>query len=298
MVVGARMAVDCFVLITGYFCIYNQKPMYNKLARLWVHRLLFSVVISIIFIILGLRKLTIWYSINALFPVITNRHNFITVFFILYFFIPFINKLLLSLSKKEFLIYLFIYITVISFLPTFLNWTKKVPDDTYSYLAWMVLVYCIGAYIRLYGLPLCEKKYFYALAGCAMYCFLIFMTLVVEPRISWLPKYYTALMVNSFFALITAVFLFYFFLNLKLTNKPINTIAESTFTVLLIESDPLVRSVLYTKIFKCAQFGTSPYLGLHIIITVITIYTFCILVDKLVKVLFLNWIWKKIPPLN
>lgn len=80
-------------------------------------------------------------------------------------------------------------------------------------------------------------------------------------------------------------------------SRCINGIANSTFAVLLIHDDPLVRKIVWTRIFNNASFGTSEYLWLHAFITIVSIYTFCILVDKIyvygIKSAFQKFKYKK-----
>ena len=181
---------------------------------------------------------------------------------------------------------------IISLLPTILTPMKIFTSNTYSYLAWMVFIYCIGAYIKLYGLPLHKSRPFYMWLAAGGMLFLIVMTLWIEPKVSFLPKFYTSNTQHSFFVLLISICVFSCFLKSNVDNFVINYISDSTFTVLLIHDDPLVRGVIWSKIFNCPQYGLSSYLWLHAFITVFCIYFFCVFVDKIIKRLFLQRLWR------
>lgn len=125
-----------------------------------------------------------------------------------------------------------------------------------------------------------------------MYSFIIFMTLVVEPKVSWLPRLYTANRQLNFFVLIASVCLFWSFLGLKIQNKFINFVAGSTFAVLLIHDDPLVRGVVWSKIAHAASHGMSRYLFFWAGMTIIAVYAACVVIDKICKFLFIKRFWR------
>lgn len=164
MAAGARMAINCFILMTGYFSVAMKRPVWSKLFRMWTERVFYAIAISLVFLIAGLQKFSVAYVARAVLPIITCRHNYVTTFFMLYLFIPYINAGVSALSKKQFLSFLGVFSAVISLVPTFMTLLRKLyVNNSYSYLFWMIFVYCVGAYIRLYGLPL--KRKFYVWGG-------------------------------------------------------------------------------------------------------------------------------------
>ena len=79
-------------------------------------------------------------------------HNFVGSFIVLYLLIPFINKLVNTMGELDFQHLLIILVGTYSVIGTF------VPFGFYEYIGWYVTVYLVGAYIRLYGVPLIQSR--------------------------------------------------------------------------------------------------------------------------------------------
>lgn len=276
---GGTLAINVFVLISGYFGIYTTRSVQEKIIKLWIDRIFYSIVISGIMLLLGFEALNTRYLLRAFFPVITCRHNYITTFIILYFFIPYLNKLLRNLSKEEMRRLLFLCTIVFSVLPTIVELTELWTNNVYSYLGWMMYVYSIGAYLQLYD----EWKDFpWKLICIFSLILLIWITVVIEPA-GMLDREFAGKIYNIIM-LIAGVSLFACFAACEIPyNRIINGIASSSFAVLLIHDDPLVRNVIWTRIFDNASYAESSNLWLYMIICVLITYFGCIIIDKVYK---------------
>lgn len=185
--IGGKLGVNCFVLITGYFGVMSTTDTKDKIKRLWCDRVFYSILISIIFIIFGIEQFNCRYLLNAFFPILTCRHNYVTTFIVLYFFIPYINKFIRSLSQKEMFSFLGISTVILSVFPSFLGIFKIWNNgNIYSYITWMIFVYCWGAYIRLYPIKVHWGIISFVCFGC-----MILITLIVEPNIQFISNGYT-----------------------------------------------------------------------------------------------------------
>ena len=285
--VGGKFAINCFVLITGYFGITSATDVKKKIMRLCADRWFYAVAISFVMVVFGLEIVNIQYVMRAIFPVLTCRHNYITTFVMLYMFIPFINKFINNLSKEEMKKFLGLAIIIFSVIPTIMSLTGLYTNNVYSYLTWMILLYCIGAYIRKFVSGGAKK---WNAICCICFAVMIFCALVVEEKSELVPALYTTT-VHNIIVLACACSFFCYFVNTKIKyNRVINSMASSTFGVLLIHDDPLVRNIIWTLIFRNAAYADSQYLWLHALLTVGIIYFACILIDKVysytIKVLF------------
>lgn len=183
---GGRMAINCFLLITGYFGVKSLVDTKNKVFMLWKDRWVYSLAISIIMLLFGISQLSLEYVLRAVFPTILCRHNYITTFIFLELLIPFINKGICSLSQKEYQKLLVIATIIMSVFPTFLNPSGLYKDNAYSYLLWMIYIYCIGGYMQLYNLELPWKW-----LSVISIIVIALMTIIVEPACDFLPVRYT-----------------------------------------------------------------------------------------------------------
>ena len=94
------VAVDCFILITGFFQI-NNKYHFKKVVDLWAQVFFYSVLISSIFWIFKLEPINIENITQMLLPVITGRGWFITVYIALYCCSPFLNIALNNMDQDN-----------------------------------------------------------------------------------------------------------------------------------------------------------------------------------------------------
>lgn len=283
---GGKFAINCFVLITGYFGVNSTKNTKKKVIQLCTDRWFYSVLISAIMLGIGLYTFDVNYFFRAVFPLCTCRHNYVTTFVMLYLCSPFLNKFFTSISRKEMRNFCILLTVLISVLPTVLVPTKLFTNNVYSYLAWMIYIYFVGAYIGLYR-PALPWKLISGGSVLAILC----MEIIVEPNCKWLPIGFTTTTQYNTLLLIASVSVFCVFANLDIGyNKVINFFARSTFAVLLIHDDPLVRGVIWSRIFNNASYGESKYLLLHMVFAVIITYMFCVLVDNIYRYTIKKWI--------
>lgn len=267
---GSKLAVNCFVLITGYFGANIESKRVISLIR---DRWFYSIFLTIILVVIGISDLSGKLLIRTLFPLVTCRHNYITVFVMLYFFIPFINKWIATLGKKNLEKFLIITLIFISILPTLY---PGFSNNTYAYIFWMIILFCIGRYMGEYHLQLPWKSIFLIAIGVLMIC-----TFVIEPRVGMYGENYAIGMQYSFPLLVASVSLLGIFINLKMPyNKTINWLAKSTFAVYILHDDPDVRVYIWKNLFHNSSFGQQSNLWIHFIVTLLIIYFVCIIVDK------------------
>ena len=284
------IAVNCFILITGFFQI-NKECNFKKVVDLWTQVFFYSVLISSIFWIFKLEPINIKNVIQMIFPVITGRWWFITVYIMLYCFSPFINTALNHMEKnthKELLLVLAFFFVI---LPSFRPNITYFQDTGYS-LYNFVFLYSVGAYIRKYDV-LYKINFLYAYFLCSLSIFLVsaFVTITCKKCISFF--YYNFIPVE-----LSAIFLFIYFKNTKISSPKINEIATSVFGIYLISSDPFIRNILYSKILHCADYYYSPFFLLHMVVSLVGIFSFCLVIEtfrqRLFTILYPVWNYRAI----
>ena len=95
------VAVNCYVLITGYFSI-DSKFKWKKVLKIWGLVLFYSISIYLVLILIGVRQFNTSECIKAFFPILTKEYWFVNCYLLLYILSPFLNKFIKSLEKKEF----------------------------------------------------------------------------------------------------------------------------------------------------------------------------------------------------
>lgn len=274
------VAINCFVMISGYFMCAHTGEIRGKLVRLWKERVFYSLLITLAFICAGLESIGAQSVLQAVFPIVTCRHNYVTTFVFLYLLIPFVNRGLAALDKRNFTHLVAVSTLILSVLPSFVGLTGLWVNNTYAYLLWMIYLYCLGAYFRRHPvkLPWLPVLILSALAALALACW-------AEPRFAFLPDGYILNNRNNILLLICSAALLNLFVNLKCGEvKWINWVAGSTFAVLLIHDDPLMRRLIWKGLTRILpDMGGSPWLWACALGMLLGLYAGCVAADKLLS---------------
>lgn len=280
------VAVNCYVLITGYFQI-DSKFRLKKVVSIWVKVLLYSISIYIIIMLFGIRQFSAADLIKSFFPVITNVYWFVNCYLLLYIISPFLNKLIKSLEKKEFqklLVILFVVFCILpSILPSSFNF-----DTTGGYgIIWLIVLYFVGAYIRLYVKNSYKNKInLYAFLGISIFNYISFLLIKYMCNIIQITDMSTMLYHYNFVTVFLAsVFLFMYFKNLEVKEGKFKNlvikIAPLTFAVYIIHEQVVLREILYLDILKLNTVWNNWIQFLVIPIVVIVIFLVCIIIERI-----------------
>ena len=272
LVPGSQIAVNCFILISGYFLI-NSEFKIKKLLKIVLETIFYSITIFIIFGIFNLQIFS-WENIQINFMPITHKsYWFFTNYIILYLLFPFINIMLKQLSKKQFKILIVILIGLYSIIPTIIT-----SSPMFHELAWFITVYCIGAYIRLN-----KSKYFenlklnlaiFIIGYIFIICSIVLFTIY---KINPIQRFGQ---LNKITVIIISINLFLIFLNINIkSNKLINVISKCTFGVYLIHEHYLMRIFLWRDLFKASEISSSLKLILYGVATTFIVFVTCTIID-------------------
>ncbi|WP_314272544.1 acyltransferase family protein [Hoylesella shahii] len=219
-----------------------------------------------------------------------------------YLLIPFINRLLYAMSKREFQYLLALLIGVFSIVGTF------IPFGFYEYIGWYVTIYFVGAYIRLHGLPMMQSRHretvflWTSLLAVNLSVVAIFyLTKMKGSKLEIGTLYYFFSDSNKILALLTSVALFLFFKDMKLPQISwVNKIATATFGVLLIHGNSnTMREWLWGDVLKNVSYIIQPlpHMVLHAIASVVAVYVVCVIIDllriKYIEQPLFQWIGRK-----
>lgn len=284
-----KIGVCCFVLISGYYMI-NSKFTIKKLWKLIGEVIFYSWTILILFLTIlpandALNETNV---IKYMFPISQQGYWFITCYIVLMLLSPYLNKFIFHLEKKELINLIFLMTFLWSLCSTFLN-----ADLAYSRIGYFVLLYCIGAYIKLYVKfdDKCKK----------INKVILFISIFLLILSSILLNYYGYLSdstyfanENSFLVLIIAVSMFLYFVHKKeYSNSVINNIAKCTLGVYLIHDNEILREYIWVDLLRNPEFYYSDFLVIHAICSIIYIYILCTIID-LIRILLLEPLWLKL----
>lgn len=98
----SHIAVNCYVLVTGYFMIDKSFKL-SRLSLLWIKVFFYSVAIFLIFVYFGLEKWNVGSMNKVLFPITSQMYWFITNYVALLILLPY--STLLFVKQTEINIY-------------------------------------------------------------------------------------------------------------------------------------------------------------------------------------------------
>lgn len=264
--------IDLFAIATGYLCL-TSSCKYSRIVNLWISVVFWGVSMLVICdTVLGFD--VSWkYYINAVFPILRNQYWFFTSYFMLFVFMPLINKSIVNISKKEFdrlLLGMIIFMGIYSWIGRDVFNLKQ----GYSFV-WLLSMYLVGGYIRLYNpIKLKISRCFIIALGLAFLpCVRQFLSMLVGFRIPG-DRFVLASYVSPF-TIGVALFIFAGCSQIKIRNKIIvkliRAASATTFGIYLIHVQPFVwRQIWLPSMHKIVVQSVAGYIIWAFAIPVIT----------------------------
>lgn len=280
---GGDVGNSIFILITGYFMI-NKNVNYKKIILLFFSIFLYSWVIEILYFGLLDMPYFVKMIIRESIPIYFGNNWFVSCYIVFSFFIPFINKFLNNISKKEYIIFILLVFIFYIFLPSF-----KANTFMNSKFIFFGLVYSIGGYLKLYFIKYLyntyNKKY---IKLFFVQIFVIIVMIVFSDIIAFIfSKNMLIKLYNPFVNILSipiAVTLFLYFLTIKpIYNKNINIISTTTLGIYLIHDNDLMRKIIWDYIFPNLDYINSNFYIIFFIIKVLLVFFVCSFIEFLRK---------------
>lgn len=264
------ISVNCFILISGYFSAIKKRLNVYRIMSLIILTCFYGSSIYLFCCLIGNEHFTTKELIRSAIPFFFDRHWFINIYLVLAILSPFINKGIMLLSKKSFQLLLLIMLLCFSVWPTFL---PNPPNTDRGYgIVSFILIYCIGAYLRIYGNSFCKSRAIF-LSAYLMSTAIIFVFYSLS---GWTWKW---LDYNSLFNVFSSVMFFLFFLRTRFTSVWINNISKSAIAVYLIHTNHAIRPNIFTKWFAVQNFLFEPTFVIRHVLIIVSIFTCCIFLD-------------------
>ncbi len=267
-------AVDCFLLISGYFGIkWKFKSLFNLVFQLFYY----SVGIYLAVVGMGIVDWNIKDFMMRFACLFTDSWKFAITYVLLWFCAPPLNALSEKLSSRDLFMYIIVFFLVINFI--------SVPRHA---LFTYALVYLIGRLLKKISveksrIPAGKAYLITTFFIFALTYFLVFKTLQITSAVrftTW-PIGFLAFDYAAPLVILQAVFLFIFFARLTFQSKFINWCAASCFAIFLIHMHPTIKNIGYYG-FTRSLYDIPVFQ--HIIILVgliIAVFFGSILIDQL-----------------
>lgn len=279
---GGEIGVSVFVLISGYYMVnalYSFRKFLLYLGQIWFYTIGSLLLFLLVFPHSGLIDRSV-ISMSVL-PLSKGHYWFATSYFVLMLFSPFLNVFVKKASRAQLLASIWMLVGLYLLLPAFFD-----VHLYYSTFSRFLLLYLTAGYIRLYCTD-CRSRFrrhlerFLLLAGVALLWNLAANLLGRRLGNGTLLEKANPFSHSMPFVYITALELFLTVLCSKPRySRRINSLAALTFGVYLFHENQLLRS-MWQSVFKTAQFVNSPWLLLHALCAISSVYVAGSLVEFL-----------------
>lgn len=285
-------AVNCYAMISGYV-MYNRRMKLDKIISLWFQTLFYSVTISLCFFLFNIDDIREPRLLEYLFPISKKIYWYLTAYFGMLFFVPFLNIIIEKLNRKIMFLTLFNIVILVSINPLTLYYDTFKLDDGYS-LMWLMVLYLVGGFISKYKISK-NMSFFKCLV---LYFSGICLTYISKVGIELLYRCIGVGYVNSnifinyvaITMVASAIGLILFFSKLNISNKLIikliSIVSPLTLGVYLIHSHPMI----YDEILYDAFSDFSSYSLMNIILlvflTALIIFLICITIERIRIIIF------------
>lgn len=288
LLIGGKLGVNCFVLISGYFLIMSSEST-SRILRIWLQVFFYSVSGWCIAYIMG--EATLGNELfKALFPVISEEYWFASAYVLMCLFSPYLNRYIKALDARQLLKNICLMLVVWSVMPTIWNIipVNTKPSFQLNSFLWFCTLYMVAAYIRLYmnNEDKNEKYVRYFAIAIGTY-FLIVLSIFVFDFLGARFGIFknSAFMFssdNSVLMTVMSISLFMGFRSIKLpANKVINKFAATTFGIYLIHDNKYMRSLIWRDTLKNGMFIDSPFLWAHALFSVVAVFCTCAIIDMI-----------------
>lgn len=279
LTIGGKLGVNIFILISGWFLSAEESFRTKRAIRLWLQIFTYAAVLYIVFAATGAGQVTFEGLKPRLLPVTFINWWFASAYFVLLLFSPFLNLLLRTLSKRQYLALLCLCGVLWCIIPTIT--TQAMQSNN---LLWFMSVYAFAGYLRMHAAKPKHGAVFYLLLACLCVLFIFGSAVALDclgvshPFFRSHTHYFYGIKMLPNIA--AAVFFFLGFSRIGIGSvRWINVISSAVFGVYLLHDDPLIRPLLWEKLFACARFSGRLRLIPISLLCILAVFVCCTAVE-------------------
>lgn len=165
------VAVNCFVLITGYFLSLGTTKT-KKLIMLWLQVWMYSV--GVYLTLCMLPSTGVEFSFKTLIrcglPIISNQYWFFKCYALLYLISPILNILIQAVDKAKYQKILGLLLALFCAIPSINIFGDSFDTNAGYSLTWFIVLYLVAGYIRRYPINIRVKPMLVYGASCLILC--------------------------------------------------------------------------------------------------------------------------------
>lgn len=286
------VAVNCYVLISGYFLV-ESRFSWGRVLKLCVQVWFYSIFIFGILAITGKVELSSTALLTACMPVLNRSYGFFSSYLGMLVLSPFLNVLAKSLKKREFQYLLLICIGMFSIITTVYPVCDTFSTGGGTGVVWFCVLYLTAAYIRIHdiGKNISSGKWLSGYVAASVILALSKFSIAILTQSVLGHSVGTSIFYGyeSPVCFISSVCLFMAFRNSTKKgrmDKAVLAVSGTTFGVYLIHDNPFLRPVIWQIFAPENVDGNLFRLILLLIGIVMGIFLVCCAVEVLRRFLF------------
>ena len=266
------VCVNVFVLISGWFGIV---PKLNRFCEFLFQIIFYWILIYVLMVSFGKTQRICGSDVFEILKY--DSYWFVRAYLLLYIISPVLNSFVNNSQKNSIELFLFLFYTAQTIFGFIID--NRWFDNGYSPLSFMGL-YILARYLRTYPCSFFNKKW--------NVIQLYFFTMIILTFIAFLCSLhsfpYTMRLYNysSPLVIILSVCFFYFFVDFRFSNKFVNSIAVSCFSVYLLHTHPLLFDQYYLSLVRNLYIAEPRFCFLlYTLILMLLFFAISILIDKI-----------------
>lgn len=276
----ATVAVNIFVLITGYFQC-EKKLNFKRIFFLWVQVLLTGYIAFLLAMLFFKQPFSLTSLIKTLLPLMTMHYWFFTMYVILMLISPFINVFLNTITTRQHKLLClcgFLLITVMFVSNPFINSQYYLADA--RGVVWLIYLYIVGAAFKKMEYRI-SKKF-------AIISSVLILSVIVILKYFDVENISNSLLLNgnSILPFLLSVLLFGFFKDVSMKNslgvtkKALTKLSSCAFLVYIVQENDMLRT-WYWNLFSINQYANSPWLFLNLLLSLLALWPIALLLNFL-----------------
>lgn len=301
-------SVACYVLISGY-CDDHTEFRLGRLFKVWAEVFVYSVFLHWILAGVGIAHAasSIWKAATYYLPILSGHYWFASAFIVMEIFAPILNAGAKKVSQKTLKSVIIALLVYESIIKTILPFELSQDGKGYDF-GFFLLLFLMGAYLRLYGIPHFLSSKGKAFAGYVISCLIIGAVQIGASFLHEKTGSFSYLMsspfhYNYFWAIAASICLFLLFLQIRIPEgnaaDRIRILSSYTFGIYLIQCHTDLFSLWPTWSAELAGISadgsTILLFFLWAIVTVLLVYATGSLVDAVRKAVFdgVQQVWRR-----
>ena len=276
--VGGGTGNGVFVLLTGYFLSVSKFKVLN-IFRLWLEVVFYCILCYILSrLVYDSNWEFSWDTFVHLFmPLTSNRYWFMSTYLLLFLFSPYLNLIVRSINRKQYLYLIITGTLCFSIWPTFFDTARWLVSN--NAIPVFFLLYLIGAYIRKYSFSIHSNNSIQLLITVMFFILLCLSTIILKHlRLDYTYFLWT---MEKTPIMLFSISLFIFMKDIRIGCVPfINVIASTVFGCYLLHMGEFWPFFFRTT-FDVGSYYGSNFVFLQMLLAIIFIFCLSIIVDIL-----------------